>query len=63
MALYHYAKIHAVWFCNKLSTDVGVLGLADFWPIFRVFDRLDVCAYISQKLNKLGLMFIFPITL
>jgi len=35
--------------------------LVDFWPIFRVSERPKVCAFISQKLNKLGRpFFIFP---
>jgi len=35
--------------------------LADFWLIFRVSEFPKVCAFISQKLHKLGLrFFIFP---
>ena len=35
--------------------------LADFWLIFRFFERIEVCAFISRKLNKLrGPFFIFP---
>jgi len=38
-----------------------VLDLADFWLIFRFFERIEVCAFISRKLNKLrGPFFIFP---
>jgi len=33
------------------------LDLADFWLIFRLFERIEVCALISRKLNK---FFIFP---
>ena len=31
MALYHCAKIHSLSFSNKLSTEVGVLGLSRFF--------------------------------
>ena len=35
--------------------------LADFWPIFRVFERPKVCAFISEKLSKLRRRFFtFP---
>ena len=35
--------------------------LADFRLIFRFFERIEVCAFISRKLNKLrGPFFIFP---
>ena len=35
--------------------------LADFWLIFPFFERINVCAFISRKLNKLrGPFFIFP---
>jgi len=27
--------------------------LADFWLIFRFFERIDVCPFVSRKLNKL----------
>jgi len=30
-ALFHRAKIHSLPFSNKLSTDVGVLGLSRFF--------------------------------
>ena len=37
------------------------LDLADFWLIFRFFERIEVCAFISRKLNKLrGPFFTFP---
>jgi len=37
------------------------LDLADFWLIFRYFERVEVCAFISRKLNKLrGPLFTFP---
>jgi len=29
------------------------LDLADFWLIFPFFERIEVCAFISRKLNKL----------
>jgi len=29
------------------------LDLAEFWLIFRFFERIEVCAFVSQKLNKL----------
>jgi len=39
------------------------LDLADFWLIFRLLERIEVCAFISRKLNKLrGPFFIFPDT-
>ena len=35
-----------------------VFGL---WLIFRFFERIEVCAFVSRKLNKLrGPFFIFP---
>jgi len=37
------------------------LDLADFWLIFRFFERIKVCAFISRKLNKLRRpFFTFP---
>ena len=38
-----------------------VLDFANFWLIFRFFERIEVCAFISRKLNKLrGPFFTFP---
>ena len=37
------------------------LDLADFWLIFRFFECIEVCAFISRKLNNLhGPFFTFP---
>ena len=36
-ALYHCAKIHSLSFSNKLSTEVGVLGLSRFLADFSCF--------------------------
>jgi len=37
------------------------LDLADFWLIFRFFEHIEICAFISRKLNKLrGPFFTFP---
>ena len=45
-------------------TKCAFLDLADFWLIFRFFERIEVCAFISRKLNKLrGPSSYSPITL
>ena len=52
--IYHCAKIHSLSLSNKLSREMRVFfDLADFWLIFRFFERIDVCPFVSRKLNKL----------
>ena len=52
--------IHFHWEINFLRK-CAFLDLADFWLIFRFFERIEVCTFISRKLNKLrGPFFIFP---
>ena len=29
-----------------------VFGLSRFWLIFRLFERIEVCVFVSRKLNK-----------
>ena len=61
MPTYHYAKIHSLSLINKLSKEMRVLDLADFWLIFRFFERIEVCAFVSRKLNmRRGPFFTFP---
>ena len=60
-ALYHCAKIQSLSSSNKLSREMHVFGLSRFLAHFSFFKRIEVCAFISRKLNKLrGPFFIFP---
>ena len=59
--IYHCAKIHSLSSSNKLSREIRVSGLSRFLAYFSFFERIEVCAFISRKLNKLrGPFFTFP---
>ena len=59
--VYHCAKIHSLLSRNKLSKEMRVFGLSRFLAYFLFFERIEVCAFICRKLNKLhGPFFIFP---
>ena len=52
---------------NHFHREINFLGkcafsdLADFWLIFRFFERIEVCAFVSRKLNmRRGPFFTFP---
>ena len=60
MALYRRPKcIHFVLVINFLQRS-AFWDIAHFLPIFRVFERTEVCVFVSKKLNKKGgQLFIF----
>jgi len=61
MPIYNWAKIHSLSSNNKLFREMRFLDLADFCLILCFFERIEVCAFISRKLNKRrGLFFTFP---
>ena len=59
--VYHCAKIHSLSSRKNFIRKCAFSDLADFWLIFRFFERIEVCAFISRKLNtRRGPFFIFP---
>ena len=61
LALYHCAKIHLILFSNKLSTEVGILGLSRFLADFSFFwAPKSLRVYISKTKQATPTIFHIP---